>query len=191
MTDQEEARRLLAAAIRRLYDIEDAMRAVHTAAGLVADQIAVIEAGVLASAFKRASDIRDFIATVSVGARVAAAMIDELEADLTRALRQLNDDAEESCHDPCSAPRRSPYARALAAGGSVAATDEHPGVHRARPHIRPAHPITIPHRSTRRPAVGRPLANMGRAAEQDHRRARHRSGAPAACPQVQRATSRG
>jgi hypothetical protein len=35
--NQEEARRLLAAAVRRLYDIEDAVRAVHTAAGLVAD----------------------------------------------------------------------------------------------------------------------------------------------------------
>jgi hypothetical protein len=47
MTDQEEARRLLAAAIRRLYDIEDAVRAMHTAATLVADQISLIETGVL------------------------------------------------------------------------------------------------------------------------------------------------
>jgi hypothetical protein len=39
--------RLLAAAIRRLYNIEDAVRAVHTAAGLVADQISLIETGVL------------------------------------------------------------------------------------------------------------------------------------------------
>jgi len=37
--NQEEARRLLAAAIRRLYDIEDAVRAVHTAAALVAEEI--------------------------------------------------------------------------------------------------------------------------------------------------------
>ena len=47
MNQQEEARRLLAAAIRRLYDIEDAVRAVHTAAALVADQISLIETGVL------------------------------------------------------------------------------------------------------------------------------------------------
>jgi hypothetical protein len=40
MTDQEGARRLLAAAIRRLYDIEDAV-------ALVADQISLIETGVL------------------------------------------------------------------------------------------------------------------------------------------------
>jgi hypothetical protein len=45
--NQEEARRLLAAAIRRLYDIENAVRAVHSAAGLVADQISLIETGVL------------------------------------------------------------------------------------------------------------------------------------------------
>ena len=45
--DREEARRLLAAAIRRLYEIEDAVRAVHSAAGLVADQISLIETGVL------------------------------------------------------------------------------------------------------------------------------------------------
>jgi hypothetical protein len=45
--DREEARRLLAAAIRRLYDIEDAMRTMHTAAALVADQISLIETGVL------------------------------------------------------------------------------------------------------------------------------------------------
>ena len=45
--NQGEARRLLAAAIRRLYEIEDAVRAVHTAAGLVADQISLIETGVL------------------------------------------------------------------------------------------------------------------------------------------------
>jgi hypothetical protein len=45
--NQEEARRLLAAAVRRLYDIEAAVRAVHTAAGLVADQISLIETGVL------------------------------------------------------------------------------------------------------------------------------------------------
>jgi hypothetical protein len=45
--NQEEARRLLAAAVRRLYDIEAAVRAVHTAAALVADQISLIETGVL------------------------------------------------------------------------------------------------------------------------------------------------
>jgi len=45
--NQEEARRLLAAAVRRLYDIEDAVRAVHTAAALVTDQISLIETGVL------------------------------------------------------------------------------------------------------------------------------------------------
>jgi hypothetical protein len=43
--NQEEARRLLAAAIRRLYDIEDAVRAVHTAATLVADQISLGRVG--------------------------------------------------------------------------------------------------------------------------------------------------
>jgi hypothetical protein len=45
--NQEEARRLLAAAVRRLYDIEDAVRAVQIAAALVADQISLIETGVL------------------------------------------------------------------------------------------------------------------------------------------------
>jgi hypothetical protein len=49
MTNQEEAQRLLAAAIRRLYQIDEAIRAVHVAAGLVADQIALIESGVIAA----------------------------------------------------------------------------------------------------------------------------------------------
>jgi len=49
MTDLEEARRLLAAAIRRLYALDESARAINVASGLIVDEISLIENGVLAA----------------------------------------------------------------------------------------------------------------------------------------------
>jgi hypothetical protein len=49
MTDLEEARHLLEAAIRRLYALHDAVRAINVASQLVTEQIGLIENGVLAA----------------------------------------------------------------------------------------------------------------------------------------------
>jgi hypothetical protein len=47
--DTQEARHLLAAAIKRVHDIDDAIRAIAVAANLVSEQLTLIESGMLAA----------------------------------------------------------------------------------------------------------------------------------------------